>query len=391
MDFIELFIHATRHLPSCERYRRWTAIGLIGASLERRCWTNFVAGALYPNMYILLVGGPASGKTIPIAKAHDLLAGLDLRMAPDSATKASFLDCLESALVVRESAGETLEYSAVSVINDEFGNFIKEYDHVFLNVLNRIYDGRSSHEDTVRHGGFSVSIQRPLVTMLAGTQPDYLGLIMPDSAWNTGFMTRTVMVYSGDCITKNDLWASAPEESADWQRLQGHLRELTKWAGQFRWAPDARAAVLSWRSADCPPAPEHPRLRYYNSRRPFFAIKMAMCRAAGQGRLDVTLEDWSQARDWLCEAEQCITGVFDVMTVAGSDKGVIDDLVMQVRKAYAGHPLSEGALAKMIVGRVPVERIERIIKAACSMGYLKCLDTFTKTYAPSEPAEPAPR
>jgi len=382
VDFIELFIHVTRHLPACERYRRWTAIGLIGAALERRCWTNFVAGALYPNMYILLVGGPASGKTIPIAKAHDLLTGLDLRLAPDSTTKASFLDCLENAFVVRESKSGLLEYSAVSIINDEFGNFIKEYDHVFLNVLNRIYDGRPSHEDTVRHGNFSVNIQRPLISMLAGTQPDYLGLIMPDSAWNTGFMTRTIMIYSADSITKNDIWAEPPEESADWGRLQAHLRELTKWSGKFQWEPACRADVLDWRSRDCPPAPDHPRLRYYNSRRPFFAIKMAMCRAAGQGRMSVTMEDWSLAREWLCEAEQHIAGVFDAMTATNSDKGVIDDLVMQVRKTYTGTPLSEGQLAKMIVGRVPVERIERIIKTACSIGYLKCLDAFTKTYAP---------
>lgn len=384
MDFIEDFIRLTEHLPSGVRFRRWTAVGAIGAALERRCWTPLVAGHFYPNLFVLLVGGPASGKTVPIGKAQELLHDV-VPLAPDSATKASFLDALAEAQVLQVHDGQPVEYAALAVINDEFGNFLKEYDHVFLSVLNRLYDGRPGHDDRVRHGGFSVNVQRPLVSILAGTQPDYLGLIMPDSAWNTGFMTRTIMVYSADEHYDNDVWATPPEEGPEWGLLRKHLQTLSSWHGPFKWQKDAQQEWSRWRSERCPPAPSSPRLRYYCSRRAFFVTKLGMASAASRGSRLVTLDDLTRGRDWLIDAERDIDEVFAQMSGRASDRGVLNDLVAQVKKAYVGTPLPESAVLGFIAGKVPVERMGRILEAAVKMNLLECLDPlFKKTYRPVE-------
>lgn len=382
MDFIEDFIRLTAHLPAGERFRRWTAIAACGAALERRCWTPLVGGHFYPNMFILLLGGPASGKTVPIGKAQELLTGI-IPLAPDSATKASFLDALAEAQVLQVHGGDPIEYTCLAVVNDEFGNFLKEYDHVFLNVLNRLYDGRPTHDDRVRHGGFSVNIQRPLVSILAGTQPDYLSLIMPDSAWNTGFMTRTVMVFSGDEHYDNDVWADPPEENAEWGGLRNHLCSLTKWYGPFKWEKSAQREWSQWRSDRCPPSPPSPRLRYYASRRAFFVVKLGMASAASRGSRLVTRDDLSRARDWLIDAERDIDEIFARMSGKASDRGTLDDMMAQVRKAYVGTPLPESTLLGFLAGKVPVERMERIIGAAVKMSLLECTDPiFKKAYRP---------
>ena len=138
MDFIEDFVRLTDHLPSPAVYRRWAAIACVAAALERRMWFSFSAGDMFPNLYVLLVGGPASGKTIAVREASKLVAPCGIHIAPDAATKAAFIDALKKAHELKEAGGTLREYSALSVFSGEFGNMVTDHDHVFLNVLNKI-------------------------------------------------------------------------------------------------------------------------------------------------------------------------------------------------------------------------------------------------------------
>ncbi len=103
-DFVSDFFAYTADVHSPELFRRWTAITMIGAALERRVWVRTGPYATFPNMFTLLVAPPGTGKKV-IEKASELL-GETMRpdtkikafhVAPQSITKAALIDTLKDA------------------------------------------------------------------------------------------------------------------------------------------------------------------------------------------------------------------------------------------------------------------------------------------------------
>ena len=340
---------------------------------------------MYANLYVVLVGGPASGKTQAVRAAERIARRAALRFAPDCLTKAAFVDALGEAFKVYKTNGKAHGASALACFNEEMSNLIPAYDPVFLGVLNHVWDAPDWHDDRTRHGPH-VRIELPLVTMLTAITPAQLGEIMPESAWGTGFMTRVIAVSTNAKRNTNDVFAEAPHESEEWGGLGVHLRELTRAWGEMTWEPEARSSLNEWRSQGCPPAPTHPRLMYYNERRWAFAVKTAMVSAMSRYQGDsmcVRVDDFNRARTWLIEAEGESDSMFAEMRSGANDRGVIDTLVASVRAQ--GKPISEAEMFALLSSHVSVERIPRVLEAAVKMGLLKASgDIWARSYTASQ-------
>ena len=61
----------TEGQPTPARFRRWSAIAAIAATLEHRIWTITMGRPTFPNLYVLLVGPPTAGKTVAIDIVYD--------------------------------------------------------------------------------------------------------------------------------------------------------------------------------------------------------------------------------------------------------------------------------------------------------------------------------
>lgn len=55
-SFIDGFVEYTDGRGSPRIYRKWTAIFIVAAALERKAWITTTKGRLFPNKYIVLVG-----------------------------------------------------------------------------------------------------------------------------------------------------------------------------------------------------------------------------------------------------------------------------------------------------------------------------------------------
>ena len=62
-DWITNFLDYTAAIPSPASFRLWSAITAISGVLERKVWIQTAQSFLYPNLFTLLVGPPATGKT----------------------------------------------------------------------------------------------------------------------------------------------------------------------------------------------------------------------------------------------------------------------------------------------------------------------------------------
>jgi hypothetical protein len=386
-DWINSFLDHTSGIPSPEVFRLWAGIATLAGALERRVWVKLAGKAVYPNMYTLLVGVPATGKSQAIEHTNELWHAIaELKLAPHDITKASLVDNLEKAsrkLVMPTDNGGTqlLEYNSLLVAADEFGVLVPSHDLEFLSTLNRIYDNPPQHRQDRRSLKTPIDITNPQINIIAGVQPAYLANLLPDEAWAMGFMSRVVMVYASQKQKVKLFGANQLTKQAN-QVLIRSLRDVTKLYGQMDWEDAAALEFTRWYEDGCEPVPEHSRLEHYIGRRPLHVAKLAIVAAVSAGRRFISFADFTRARDWLLSAELRMPDVFREM-IQKSDIQVITELHFFAWQLWVKDkkPIHESRLINFLTSRTPSERIPRILEV-CSRANIFDRDAGTSSYRP---------
>ncbi len=369
----DTFLDYTAGLPSPRIFRLWSALSCVSGALERRCWTRVSNSVLYPNLFVLLVGPPGVGKSMAINEVHDLWAAVgDFNVAPTSLTKAAFIDQLCSQQKLIELKGKTALYNSILIPAPEFGTLVTAHDTVFLNTLNDIYDCRLLYEERTRSGGL-IHIERPHICILSGTQPKYLGDLLPESAYGQGFTSRIIMVYEGDRVTV-PLFGETTKSEAVKAILVKELKEIAGMVGEFKWTKKAKEDVEQWNLDSNKDEPRHPRLAHYCTRRVIHTIKMAMSVSAARSRtLEVTADDLENAKQILLAAEDMMPEVFKEMS-ASSDMNEINEAFEYIWThciKNEAESIPEHELVHFLAKRVPVHRIGFFIEAMVTAQMMK--------------------
>lgn len=359
----------TDGMPSPPLFRKWAGIAAIAGALERRVWTLSAHKRIYPNLYTLLVAPPGVGKEI-IQEIKELWHDArKFKVAPDSVSKASLIDALREALTIIPKSLD--EYHSLLVASNEFGVLVPAYDLDFLSVLNRVYDNPSTHSEKRRsvNKGEDLIITNPQLNIIAGTQPGYLSSLLPAEAWSMGTTSRLIMIYHSE-PTRVDLFPEADvisSRKALRTPVVKGLASLFNFGGEFQWAEPARAALLAWYNAGMPPVPSHSKLTYYNSRRILHIIKLSMVAAASRSvdfmnGLELLLEDFQTAQDWLLEAEVYMPDIFRAMSQK-SDYDVMREAHVFIRQQYntSKKALHATMIQHFLAQKVPSEKVLRVM------------------------------
>lgn len=367
--WIESFLRITNGLPSPRIFRLWAAITTISGALERKVWTRAGGLDLFPNLYTLLVAPPGVGKSIAINEAWAFWNELKSHhVAPKRMTKAGLVDTLLESPRRVARPGETppfVEFHALLVASPEFGTLLPSYDLDFLNVMCEFYDSGPHYDERLRGKGERLVAKHPLLVLLAGVTPGYMISIMPDVAWSQGFMSRVLMIYHGEG-TQVDLFSEV--ESRVSQSMVENLKIVSELFGQFRWEPAAQAAIQAWVNEGCPPAPRHPKLEHYNTRRSMHVIKLAMISSAARRRdLVVTKADFERALGWLLEAEANMPAIFKSLAYS-HDGQVLQEVAAFVRES--GGAVTREQLHKFLAQRIPAHSIDKVESLLKSTGIL---------------------
>ena len=376
-DWIEAFLDYTDAIPSPRVFRQWSAITAIAGALERRVWIVSAGEPLYPNLYTLLVGHPASGKTQAIKHTNHLwYACKNLYVAPHDVTKARLIDRLAKAsrkMVLKN--GDLYEYNTLLIAADEFGVLLPSHDTEFLSTLNRIFDNPPQHGHERRMlGDKQIDIINPQITILAGTQPSYLANLLPEEAWGQGFMSRVFMVYSNSKRRSIDIFDTRELSKPKFKLLSDWLSTLTKLYGPVSWDYSAASAAQKWVASDMQPEPEHSKLEHYKGRRLINFLKLLIISTVARNRTEIHLEDFTRAQDWMLEAELVMPDIFREM-VGRSDIQIIDELHFFLWKIWAKEKkgIHESRLYDFLRNRTPAEKIPRIIDVALKANIIEQL------------------
>lgn len=369
MDWITAFLDYTDGLPSPLHFREWAAISCVAGAMERRCWADAAYKQTFPNLYVILVGPPGTGKSI-IDEISTLWRECKaFYVSPSSITKAALIDCLKDSqqtLLPDVGRPQLTQYNSLLVAAEEFGVLCPAHDLEFLSVLNVIYTNPTEYAERRRHGngGKTLEIPFPQLNILAGTQPGFLAHTLPEEAWTMGFTSRLIMIYSATSPLL-ELFQERPQRREQEILLAAGLKAFSKLWGQFKWEKSAAEELNRWHMAKCPPIPDHAKLANYVARRTQHVIKLSMIAAVSRRHdLIIELEDVQRAKDWLIGAENKMPDIFRDMAQK-SDDSVIQELHYYLWRKYMAEdrkPIHESYMYSFLKSRLPTEKVSRLIE-----------------------------
>lgn len=364
-DWVGTFEDMTAYTGTPARLRRWAGISCLAGALEQKVWVHTNGAALYPNLYTILVAPPGIGKSFilgPLRKFWEALK--EHKIAASSVSKASMIDELNDSQRILIHPGRnppTIEFHSLKIIASELTVFIPEFATEFMSVMTNIYDSEPFHERK-RTAKLKIEIARPQINFIAGTTPSSLTNLLPEGAWDQGFLSRTMLVYAADRKVQSLFNRGAQDVELE-KRMKADLISISNVYGELVFSPEAGAFIDEWHMTGQKPEPDHPKLQHYLTRRTAHLLKLSQvaCMSASNN-LVIEVEHIQQAMDWLFDMETSIPEIFKAMSNGGDGK-VMDEawhMLFSFKARYAkGAPRS--LLIQFISARVPSHAVERII------------------------------
>lgn len=375
----------TEDMPTTEDFRLWSAIAAIASVVDRKCWVKSLGGKLHPNLFIMLVGDPTTGKSKAINPAREIVLRTGkIFMAPKKVTRASLEDFCQEVMLRAKRPTENGDFPAtpVTAIADEFSSFCPAHDMDFLSFLTVLYDCTEKYESTIRSKEKATNLDRTSLNMLTGAQPGFLGEFLPEVAWQQGFMSRTIMVH-GDKTkqVRKPLFMRGKTNSGHQKIVEGlrsdlifDLKLIGSKYGEIEFTNEAMDILEAWHEADQNPKPEHPKLQNYNGRRIEFIFKLCMVFSLAEG--DSLQIEGDHARDALAaleHAEAAMPEIFKSMSVAGHG-AALDELWAYMWREWCtngNNSISETQVFNFLRSRIPVQMIVWSIDTAVKSGMIR--------------------
>lgn len=308
----------------------------------------------------------------------------EYHLAPTSMTASSLVDALtRSKRTHIDRLGAAKEYNSIMIAADELGAFMHKYDDEMVGVLSAFYDNDVYGQER-RGNEIRIKIKSPQVTMLAGSTPSNLMKFMPENAWEQGFTSRIILVFSDERFVGDDFASEDPGLDSE---LIHDLKVINGIHGKFEVTEDYRTAVNNWRAAGEPVVPNHPKLIHYATRRRVHLYKLSMVAAIDRSNhLLLTKEDFNRALGWLLEAELTMPDIFKAGS-GNADAKAMDEIYHYVLVSEAsykngkGHSLGvpEHKVTNFARERIPIHSILRVIEIMERSGMIRSLGMDSRT------------
>jgi hypothetical protein len=307
--YLTEFVAATE---STTIHHRWCFLSIAAATLGRQLYLPFGHWKIYPNMYTMLMGEPATRKSSAIAIAEDLLRKTGYEsIAKGKTSHEKFLMDLGrhemgGSKETEANTGfainlwdDSSEAHELFVAADEFNNFIGLGNYSFISTLGELWDCKEEHPVRFKNST-SFSIHEPVVNILGGNTQTGFCLAFPPEIIGQGFFSRLLLIHaepSGRKIT----FPKAPSEQVK-QQLVDRLQLMRDTiSGAATLTAEAEAAV-DYIYQEQPPI-EDVRFQNYAGRRLTHMLKLCLIYAALDLRTEINLADVVLANSTLAFAE----------------------------------------------------------------------------------------
>lgn len=300
-DFFDSYFEYVENTEPPRIFHRWCAISGVATILGRNLVLPHGHFKLFPNQYIMLVGGSGARKSTAIRIIKGLLQGTGYdTIAAEKTSKEKFLLDLQDGLfgdevadteVLQQTVGglwqEDTTVRECLIAADEFNDFVGNGNIDFLSLLGSLWDFDGIYKARVKNSK-SVAIPYPTINMLAGNTSDRLASAIPIDAIGQGFTSRILLVH-GERSEKRFSIPPAPSKDAT-DRILGKLQQIKSLCrGVATIEPDALEALdklyNTW------PGLEDSRFSAYSTRRFGHLLKLCIVFAAARYSCSISVRD----------------------------------------------------------------------------------------------------
>jgi energy-coupling factor transporter ATP-binding protein EcfA2 len=364
-DWVKGFVKWSEPYNTGDLFREWAAIWQLATSVGRQVGTQLRGQLLTPNMFVLLIGGPGSGKSQAVSATRKIiLPATGISLIPSSVTRAGLQDYMQSNLHTRKAPDGTLQPSHECIaLSEEMQGILPEHDIGHLTLYNELYDVRSVYKAITRSSG-EINLQSPYCSIITGAQPAFLSSQLPEQAWGMGFMSRSIMVFDLP-RERTSAFRTSHLDLELQSNLVADLKAISKLSGYFSWSTAAEALYETWWvERGGPPEPSAKRLKMgYNARRDLHFFKLAMAFSLSRtDTLQVELDDVRRAIELLVRTEGRMKHIFTEMASTGAMTAIADILDAIKSRTMEGGFTTEADLVAMLNERMLPTQVHSLIE-----------------------------
>ena len=296
-------------------YNKWCGIVGVGATLGRRLWISRGSFKVFPNLYVMLMGEPGTGKGIACSNLQRIMNESEYPyFAADRSSKEKFLEDMADGLSFNRGSMESLWQGTVLaeepstaigkeclILAEEVQDFLGQNNIDFIAFLTKVWSQPAGVPYRYRiKTGKSVSITDPCINFLGGCTSANFALTFPPEINGQGFLARLILV-GGDPNGTRTTWPK-PAEDSDRTELAYALKSIGEsCTGEI--CLDAKTLELLDTLNQEFGGVDDPRFKDYNIRRFTQLLKLCIINAASRFDKTLRIEDIERAEQILEDTE----------------------------------------------------------------------------------------
>lgn len=340
MSFLRNFLEWNSGTEVPEQYYLWTGIHALASLVNGRVWIKMGRYEIYPNMYIVLLGPPATGKTSAMRRGEQIVRAFeDISVSAQSETPEGLIRFMRDKCVKTfDLAGVPTPYTPVTCFLSELSNFFSKDAQGMIDILTGVWDcgGGSFHRRTKGQG--EDMLPRPNINLIACTTQDWITTYLKSDIIGGGFTRRVNFINETSTDdTKRVPWPDVtPEQMQARENCVAYGRVLQTLAGEMQYGEGARGWWHTWYTSR-PISKDHD-VRGYHKSKPTLLLKVATLVALSkQPKLVVNIEDFEVALALLDGTEGHLAKVFQ--GIGRNELNVIAQKVLGYLEATGESPL----------------------------------------------------
>ena len=264
-NWIDSFLEYSKNDYVPQIFDLWTGLSTLSGALERKVWLHEGHETHYPNTFVLLVGGPGTGKSSSIRKGVRLLERLKKDVRPDMKIISGLLS---QAGLCQEMKGEIQTFSHANQIHPYWSVFyyngegsdsgLQNLAGDFNATITALYDCEDTYRKKLKYEEYEVA--NPSLGLLVGTTYDFLKNLLGQTSIGGGLASRLIFAITDKENIAPDIeyklgLLEKSEETPERQRfadaLYQDLTQINRLTGKFRAHPDAVKLYGEWHGRYC--------------------------------------------------------------------------------------------------------------------------------------------
>ena len=325
MSILHDYIELTEGTEVPQLFNVWGGYILISSSISRRVWLIHGRDPIYPNIYVVLIGDAGNGKSMALNEVRELLADIEnIPLSHSIETPEGVLRRLagrpdknppepyDGAFKTIGPSGMLGEVSPLTIIANEFVNFISKSPENWIHLLNDIYDTDKKFGYYTKNQGNDL-INGPYIVLMAALTTETSFDMIKGKIIQSGFARRSIFQYGERRFDQPCPFPpGGPQKLELRESIISQCRALQQLSGEFRMPQAAKDYYANWyfeHSRACPIAPPH--LRSWLTSKPMQVLKLSMLNSLSVSHdLEITPEHVQGSLDFLAQMEETLYGIF---------------------------------------------------------------------------------